>query len=511
MYAQRMEEVVPELAYHFEQSADWPRAVDYLQQAAEIARRRYAHRQADSILARALELVSHLPEAQRAQTEPKLLDTLAAHRMAAFDMRAIETYETLAARAADYGLIDVQVRALLDLSFFLSLTSAERCLEAAQRALQLSAGQDPAMRARTRTACAFRRLFVSGWNAQDAFEFRTGIAELDTNHGLAALASDLLEDSYLRWLSGEYREGLRLALEVRAKRLAPGAKPNLRVEHDRADALVPLNMFFLGEWGEALKEFAVAIDQAQKNANYHYALWLRLDQAWLHLHARDFRGVLRLIHSAVPLLRDPALRTAPGWPIGLPRQFRNALILSGSASAALGDHERALEDFSTTASDMDRQTVHRDWYWRMLLAAGLTELWLAKGDGVRARLEAARFLDMSLATAEHTWQGLAWEANARVALANRDHDRARECIGKAVFTVQGVEVPLAAWQVHATAAHIEEGLGNFESARAHREISRATILRLANSLPEQEPLRQIFLSAPAVARVLSGHMQERGQ
>jgi hypothetical protein len=160
---------------------------------------------------------------------------------------------------------------------------------------------------------------------------------------------------------------------------------------------------------------------------------------------------------------------------------------------------------------MDRQTVHRDWYWRMPLAAGLTELWLAKGDGVRARLEAARFLDMSLATAEHTWQGLAWEANARVALANRDHDRARECIGKAVFTVQGVEVPLAAWQVHATAAHIEEGLGNFESARAHREISRATILRLANSLPEQEPLRQIFLSAPAVARVLSGHMQERGQ
>jgi hypothetical protein len=34
-------------------------------------------------------------------------------------------------------------------------------------------------------------------------------------------------------------------------------------------------------------------------------------------------------------------------------------------------------------------------------------------------------------------------------------------------------------------------------------LSRATILRLANSLPEREPLRKIFLSAPAVARVLS--------
>jgi predicted ATPase len=98
LYAQRMEEVVPELAYHFEQAADWPRAIDYLQQAAQIAGRRYAHRQADALLARALELVSHLSGAQRTQAEPQLLEALAAHRAAAFDMRAIETYETLAAR-----------------------------------------------------------------------------------------------------------------------------------------------------------------------------------------------------------------------------------------------------------------------------------------------------------------------------------------------------------------------------------------------------------------------------
>src|SRR6202034_2369592 len=80
LYAKRMEEVVPELAYHFEQAADWPRAVDYLQQAAQIAGRRYAHRQADALLVRALELVSHLSGAQRAQAEPQVLVALAAHR-----------------------------------------------------------------------------------------------------------------------------------------------------------------------------------------------------------------------------------------------------------------------------------------------------------------------------------------------------------------------------------------------------------------------------------------------
>ena len=500
IYAQRVEDIVPELAYHFEQAADWPRAIEYLRRAADIAARRYAHRQAESMLVQALRLVRHLPEPQRAQAEPQLLASLAAHRTAAFDTRAAETYETLAERAADFGLIDVQVRALLDLSLLLSFTGAERCLEVVQRALQLSAEQDPVMRIRTRTACAFRRLSVNGWNAQDALEIRVGLEELGKGQGLAALDSDLLEVSQHYCVSGEYREGRRLALEVRAKRLEPGTDP---IEYERAGFLAALNAVFLGEWGDALKEFAAGIAGARKNADDRHTLRGWIHQAWLHLHALDFSGVRVICDSALARLRDPAFRTTSGQPIGYPAQRRQALILSGSASAGLGNYASALEDLSTAASEMDRQAMFLDWYSHMPLAAGLTELWLATGDCVRAQREAARFLDKALATEERTWQGLAWEINARVALENRDHARARECIGKAVSTVRGLEVPLATWRAHATAAHIEEEAGNLESARSHRDSSRATILRLANSLPEHEPLRRIFLDAPAVARVLS--------
>ena len=105
-------------------------------------------------------------------------------------------------------------------------------------------------------------------------------------------------------------------------------------------------------------------------------------------------------------------------------------------------------------------------------------------------------------TEERTWQGLAWEINARVALVNRDDARARDCIARGVSTIQGFQVPLAAWKVHATAAHIEEESGNLESARSHLDLSRVTIMQLANSMEQQEPLREVFLSAPAVARVL---------
>jgi len=77
---------------------------------------------------------------------------------------------------------------------------------------------------------------------------------------------------------------------------------------------------------------------------------------------------------------------------------------------------------------MERQMVLRDWYWRMPLEAALTDLWLVQGDLAQARPQAERFLQVTLATAERTWQALAWDANTRVAMAGSAMKRAHECI-----------------------------------------------------------------------------------
>jgi hypothetical protein len=146
----------------------------------------------------------------------------------------------------------------------------------------------------------------------------------------------------------------------------------------------------------------------------------------------------------------------------------------------------------------------------MLLESGLTEVWLAKGDLVQARPQAERFLEVTLATKERTWQALAWEANARVAMAEGDVPRAQDCIVKALSTMEGFEVPLAAWRVRATAADLAQRAGDEELAAHNRELSRATILKLANSLPAEEPLRNTFLSAPSVSKVL-GNAEQSSQ
>jgi hypothetical protein len=503
----RIDEVAAELAYHFEASADWPRAIDYLLRTAEISRSRYAAAQADSVLERARGLVSKLPEAQRAPKEIELLTKLADHRTAEFDIRAIETYETLAAQAAHYGLIDIRVRALIDLAFPLSWLSAERCLQTAQRAQQLSASQDPHMHLRTRSRCAFLRLLAEGWSAQVAQEHLESVAEIKRSEDLPALAlaPHLIEESITRYTSGQYREAYRLALEARAKLLELGRNPTLSLPYALSQTTAPLSLALLGDWGEALQDLAATRVRAEKNDNRILAIWLRVLEAFVRLHAMDYAGVRAICESALPLVQHVASHAVTDSQTPYPWLLRVAQICTGSAAAASGDTVRAFEHLCAASREMDHQAVLFDWYWRMPLVAGLVEAWLVKRDGARAQREAERLLDISLGTAEPTWQGLAWEANARVALANFDRSRARNCIARALSTVQGSEVPLAAWRVHATAAQIEQESGNQPLARSHGELSRATIRQLANSLPVQDPLRAIFLAAPAVAAILNAY------
>jgi hypothetical protein len=151
---------------------------------------------------------------------------------------------------------------------------------------------------------------------------------------------------------------------------------------------------------------------------------------------------------------------------------------------------------------MDRQPVIHDWYIRMMLGQALTDVWLAKGDEKQAGAEAERFLELTLATAERTWQALAWETSARVAMAGGDHHRASTCIDNALSAMEGFEVPLAAWRVHASAAELETRRGNQRAAGRHRALGGATALTLANSLVDHERLRSSFLAAPAVRAIV---------
>lgn len=494
-FAEHVGDAAPFLAYHFEHGGDFARAVKYLRVAAQTAGRRYAPREATAHLQHALGLSEQLPGSERPRNELAVLEQLGAMYVVSFDPRAVETYETLAAQAAAGQLIDLEVKALVEMAYPLSWIDAERALAVVDRALRLSSRQrDPIQRAQTRASCLVRRIWTGGWNAWDAQACREAVEEIQRSGDRQLSAVYLIDSSFIRWVSSEYRAAHQDVIDSLAVLVERDVdNPHLSFVHWLSQFTLPWSVLFLGEWGKALGILTAEIALAKKNGDRYREQTLQLYRAWIHLYAMDYPGVLEICDAILPALDEPSMRP---W-----RRF--CLALTGSAEVASGRYGPAAEHLMTARSEMDRQPVIHDWYSRMILAQALTELRLAQGDVIEAAAEAERFLALTLATAEHTWQTLAWEASARVAMTQGDHGRARTCIDGALAAMEGFEVPLAAWRVHASAAELERRLRNPRAVAWHRAVARAMVLALAKSLVDHEGLREAFLGAPAVRAIIA--------
>jgi tetratricopeptide (TPR) repeat protein len=407
-----------------------------------------------------------------------------------------DTYEALTERASAYGNIEVEIRALLDWSYCLSSINADRSLELIERALGLAdLLDDEVLSARAKMSCLAARIWFGGWRPRDAEEVRRMVPVLRQTCDRELLAPYLVDYSLIQWASSEYREAHQSVSEA-IDTLARERTENLYLSlaFQKSQIYMPRSLLFLGEWGEALRQIDDAITTADRNGDQFPAQLLRLHRAWIQLHAMDFAGVLRTCDRMVSLSGN----------FTADYLHRFSRIFAGCAEAGLGKYDRALDELLRVRDQMISQKIMMDWYFRLPLELALTEAWLGKNDLTRARQEAERFLNSAIATAERTWQALAWEANARVAMAESDLKRAQDCVSRALVTMEGFEIPLAGWRVHATAAEVSQRSEDIESSQRHREISRVAILKLANSLTPEDPLRKTFLSAFSVTKILAG-------
>lgn len=93
-------------------------------------------------------------------------------------------------------------------------------------------------------------------------------------------------------------------------------------------------------------------------------------------------------------------------------------------------------------------------------------------------------------------------------MAELDLRRAQDCIAKGLSAMEGFEVPLASWRVHATASELYQNSGDRDLAERHLALSRETVMKLANSVPTEEPLRQTYLSAPMIRKILGDDVKQ---
>jgi DNA-binding winged helix-turn-helix (wHTH) protein/tetratricopeptide (TPR) repeat protein len=498
VFAATLDDVTPELAHHFEKGAEWVRAVKYLRRAADLSANRGSIEGAKVNLQHALAVAARLPLGDRALAETEILDALADMYLGTFDPRAVDVLVLLRERAAEYGMIDAEAKALVDLCHPLAWASGEQALDVIDQALRLSEAQtDPLMRARTRAGCMVRRIWTRGWNADDADECRRALADIRRLAKSHDAAWHVLDCNFVDYFSSEYRKAADDAvasLAILAQ--GPHGSTYLSYAHSLKEFSVSWSLTLLGNWGDALRETDAGIALAEKNGDPYRGHTLLMSRAWTLLCAMDFSGARAIAESVLPAVQQRA-----PW-----RRF--CLVIAGAAEAELGNHERAFDRLLLAGEEMDRHSTLGDWYWRLVQRWALTNLWLSRGDVTRAEENAEAFLASATATAERTWQALAWQTNARLALRLGDGERAQALIESALSAIDGFDAPVAAWQVHATAADSARARGE-RTAAHHQSTSRDIILRLAESLgPGEQSIRQTFLGAPAVQRVLVGGTAE---
>jgi DNA-binding winged helix-turn-helix (wHTH) protein/tetratricopeptide (TPR) repeat protein len=484
------QDFVSELALHFQEGRSYERAIEYLLRTAQNADRRFAHRDSIHILQHALELVPKIASNSRTGAEVRILERLGDAHYALGEMEeSARAYQREADRAAQAGLIGTQVNALSCLARPAGFIDPDGGIAVCDQATQVSVTlDDPLLLARTRILASSTRLLYDAWRKEDAEVCAAASREVqDLGHSALSAFEESLYAHVLS-LQGDYGEVLRRA----GPNLSDTAETTSLVVYSAALVGRALALLHLGHLGEVLRIARMGGHMAEKNGNDPWCCVFRCLEAWLRTIAFDFENARQLCEITMSSEAERSAR----------RPKTVALLFTGYAELELGRSEKAVLCFKQILDQPLYPRYFLQWYWRMSAQLGLSNAWLASGNIAEARHVADTFLAAALATADPSTQALAWEMKARVAMAEKDLAGAEDCVGNAQTILQKFEIPNAAWRVHATAWQLYRRAKNGGVAEANRARAQACILKIANSFAEDEPLRETFLSARPVARIL---------
>lgn len=469
-----------ELAFHFEEGEDYGKAVRYLILTATNAMRRYAPGDAIRLLHHALDLLPRIALDSGRELEIEILERISDSLYAQGEMLESADVDRRAAElAAQRGLKAAQVHALTREARALAFLDPGRCIAVCDRAAEVSRTQDDALlQARAALLAACWHIVTNGWSQKDAEICAAARARLRQLSPELAVYYEILY-AHVQCIEGDYSEALHTAQTGIPKAVEDGSL----VVYLSAHSSLAHALLHLGRWGELLRVLASARDVAEKNRN---APWLGIFQAslaWLHFHACDFEGARRLAGDL--------LKTHVEEPAGQIRTM--ATITAAFADIELGAADQALPALAGVCERPEYPRFFMDWYWRTMARLGLSHAWLRKNDSEEAGREADLFLQSAMSGADPNLKALAFETKARVAM--NQPQQARQHLDAAFAALANVEIPSAAWRVHACAARLNARSGDGPQAEHHRQRAATILRQLSLSFPEPSPLQASLIHA----------------
>jgi DNA-binding winged helix-turn-helix (wHTH) protein/tetratricopeptide (TPR) repeat protein len=477
LYESQSTDLARVLAEHFEQGREFGKAIRYLLIAAQNAAARFAHRESIDLHRRAIDLLRKLAPAERTPLELELLEHLGdVHYAIGAMAESLDAYEKQSTLAERSGLAHQHAHALMCQAVPLGLLDPDRAVVLMERASRESVGTaDAGLAFRARFMTAVWRLLYRSWNDQDSATFASLLAEAQ---GAALTEHDEMFCLYVRCLRGEFAAAAQLASER-------GPQAHTLMGYLGAAGVAMLALLFLGRLGDALQIIRDARAVAQKNGHDPWLFVFR--EAWLRVLAFDFVGAGRLCETIE--VGHPVLAVQP---LTIARYANGYFLLNQ------GRYDEALSSFQQICDVQATPKFFLHWYWRLQSRLALTELWLARGHSAQAQAEMTELLSGALHSAEPTLRARALETAARVTMLSGDTEKACQYVAESLLILKQYQVPLAEWQVHATARDVYLRAGAAEAAASHWKRAQESARILADSLSVDPTLRSAFLNADRI-------------
>jgi predicted ATPase/DNA-binding SARP family transcriptional activator len=493
LYASQLGELVGELAHHFEQGCQHDmalsgKAIDYLLQAGDRARRSYLCAETLRYYTRALALAEKagLPDvdalvasirARRGEVCASIDDNAGAKR---------DFYHVLAwSRQA--GERHREAETLLDLvKPHLAGHELESAMACAQDAYAIAASlADDSLIARS-TGALGSALCVSGDLDQAHHYLQTALGAGRASGAAEMLSEVLFYSSMARNWMGDFQASLTLLEEL----LSLAEQVQSPVFAYAALFLQAIACCGAGAYDQALEAVAQSGAMARKAGIATAPAELLNTEGWVHQEIYDLHTSLRLNAEGAKVAQD----------LGEIESEANALVNLGVDHLWLGDLDQADRCFVEAWALLDRQFGGYRWRWKTRLLAAWGELYLARGDAMEALGYADRCLKLAVRTSSRKNLVKGWRLRGE-ALADLGRlDEAADELGQAVVAAEEIGNPPLIWKSHFSLGQVLEHQGRSLEAGREYQMAVDAIEATAAGLRDAD-LRESFLRAGPVCAV----------
>ena len=501
LYPDRLADHYQELAHHFVNGEDWPKAFEYLLRSGDRAKDAFANQTALDAYAKALEVASRVSP----PLAPRRIINIHQRRGQVWRLmsrapEAIAEFNRMLAMAREAGDRHAEAQALVDLSLAHWLTlSAEHVPQTkalAEEAFRLGSeiGDEEAVA---------KSLSQLGLVYQMEGDLVKGDEKLEESLRISEARGfkDAIAQN-LTWLGAhaDWRGDFHKAIP-----LCRRAEETARENHDGLTELIALAfrclaLIGLGEHAQGLAVINEGLTKARDRETVWVNARLTNSLGWLYQELGDYRRATELDRESQEL----------GHRIKNQNVEVSALINIGYDHFHLGETDKALAVLRDSLVRVEKSAFGaHTWRWAMHLAAYLAEVLLALGRPEQALAQADKALLGARATGSLKYAGKAHLLRGRIALVGGDRASGETELREALDIARRIEYPNLVWP----AAH---GLAVALAARAEREraarskgdeaqtvaaLAAGTIRSIADRAPEAA-LRETFLAWTPVQTAL---------